>query len=87
MAPDDYTEFPPPEQLANSFTQAGGRQCFDVAIRDDTMYELEEQFTVTLIAQTNFSRVMVDPALATIIIEDDDSECSDLPVLYLIGMN
>ena len=79
VAPDDYTAFPPPEQLPDSFTLARRRQCFDVAIMNDTIFEVQEQFTVTLInlvAQTNFPEVTIDPALATIIIEGDDGKWS-----------
>ena len=76
MASGDFSAFPPPEQLPNSFTLARSRQCFEVTIMDDTIPEPEQQFTVmlNLVARTNFPRVRVDPDLATIIIEDNDSK-------------
>ena len=81
VAPDDYTAFPPPEQLLDAFTLTRLRQCFDVVIRNNNMYEPDEQFTVNLTNltdQTNYPRVTVDPDLVTIFIQDDDGEYSSL---------
>ena len=76
MAADDFSQL---QQLLDNFTLTRDRQCFRVAIIDDTLSEPEQQFTVTLmIAQTNFSRVTVDPNATTLIIEDDDSKWSGL---------
>ena len=82
VAPGDYTAFPSPDHLPDAFTPASRRQCFNVVITDDAVAEPEEQFTVnlTLVANSNFSRITVDPDLATIIILDDDSECNGLSV-------
>ena len=77
MAPGDYIEIPPPPQLP-VFTLANPQRCFDVIITDDNRYEPDEQFTVLLMNlddQTNFPRVMVNPDVATVIIEDDDGKC------------
>ena len=84
--PEDYIAFPPLEQLPDSFTPARSRQCFNVVIINDTIPEIVEQFTVTLtdlVDQTNFPRISVNPDLATITIEDDDSKCSWLLVFVM----
>ena len=74
-----------PQTVNLTFTADDPQQSQTVVIdiMDDSYLETNEQFNCTLaLAGTYDSSVQIDPALATVTIIDDDSECATLPILY-----
>ena len=65
-APDDY------DSVLEELTFSAGleRQCVDVPIQDDDVAEGLEDFTAGL--TTSVDRVILDPDVATVNIEDND---------------
>ena len=71
LAPDDYTTV----SRRLTFTPTETEQEITIPITDDNTYEPSpEDFTAQLTLVTDSTDVLIDPAVATVNINDDDSE-------------
>lgn len=73
--PNDYTDV---NAISLSFTNSNLRQCFQIQIQADDVFEGDESFTVTLSSPSplpDFPRIRITPDVATITIQDTSSEC------------
>ena len=74
---DDYVAINPlsGSPLTEPFNNATRVQSFNITIRDDLLFELTEEFTVTALPPANLAgTVMIRPSFTTIRILDDDSK-------------
>ena len=59
-------------------------QCSDIAINDDVLVELEEQFSVSLTATNNPSgQIMLQTSSATVTITDNDGKLIGIHSMYM----
>ena len=60
--------------LTITFTESGSLvQCFNVAIRNDDIFELDESFVLAIESSTE-SSVLVANASVSVIIQDDEGD-------------
>ena len=75
----DFQEVRPPFVLTVSFSLSTGsrnirRNCFNVFLLDDSVYESTESFTLDLVPEANITGVVVNPDVTEVFILDNDGK-------------
>ena len=60
-----------------TFGPSSRKQCVLIPVTNDTVPEVPEHFSVVLSMRTPLAGVILTPDTATVVINDDDGECSD----------
>ena len=73
IASADYTS----KSVDLMFGPSSRKQCVLIPVLNDTVPEVPEHFSVVLSMTTPLAGVVLTPDNATVVINDDDGECSD----------